>query len=153
MAISKAFPADTTFEEFYTLFNYSDLEDLMDYGSFDSMAYVLGALLGISPNACEMYFEDVYKLDDLQPSDRLKIIQSLSTEGMLSKMVEENTQLRTAMRMFYAEIMAHSKFVEDERRLLYVGMTRAKKKLYIDYYVGKASPLLDEIKYPNSFQN
>lgn len=39
-----------------------------------------------------------------------------------------------------------TKLVEEERRLLYVGVTRSKEKLFVDIPENK-SPLLDEIEY------
>lgn len=46
--------------------------------------------------------------------------------------------------MFY-DVNHVSSFVEDERRLLYVAMTRAKKNAYLAYPTSNASPLATEI--------
>lgn len=49
----------------------------------------------------------------------------------------------------YRQIIHSSKFIEEQRRLIYVGVTRAEKQIYIAYN-RDADPLLDELNIPNS---
>lgn len=57
---------------------------------------------------------------------------------------DENTQLHYATKLLYQDIINNAKFVEDERRLLYVGVTRAKKRLYLQIPENE-NPLLNEM--------
>ena len=57
---------------------------------------------------------------------------------------DENTQLRYATELLFQDIINNAKFVEDERRLLYVGVTRAKKRLYLQI-PDNENPLLNEM--------
>ena len=59
-------------------------------------------------------------------------------------MSDENTQLHYATKLLYQDIINNAKFVEDERRLLYVGVTRAKKRLYLQMPENE-NPLLNEM--------
>lgn len=53
--------------------------------------------------------------------------------------------INNTLHKCYHEIMTISANVEEERRILYVGMTRAKEMLCINFAETEPSPLLDEI--------
>lgn len=55
-----------------------------------------------------------------------------------------NSLDENAKQMLYHGIMNVSKRVEEERRLLYVGITRAKKRMIIDSFLGDDSSIIFE---------
>lgn len=57
----------------------------------------------------------------------------------------DSTIINETLRKCYHEIMKVSAIVEEERRILYVGMTRAKEMLCINFAEKEPSPLLDEL--------
>lgn len=63
-------------------------------------------------------------------------------DGFRSK---DTTIINDTLRKCYQEIMKISANVEEERRILYVAMTRAKEMLCINLAENAPSPLLDEI--------
>ena len=64
-------------------------------------------------------------------------------------MLDAITQHDELMELMYHQVMSASEFVEEERRLLYVGVTRAKQSLVIDLTNdGHNSPLLQELDIP-----
>lgn len=52
---------------------------------------------------------------------------------------------RIPSRFKGADEAERESFIEEERRLLYVGMTRAEQQLVISYREGKASPFIEDI--------
>ena len=67
------------------------------------------------------------------------------SQDVIDALKREEEPLSSAGKLLYQSLIGISRFVEDERRLLYVGVTRAKKFLCIDM-TGNYSPLLDELK-------
>ena len=64
-------------------------------------------------------------------------------------MLDAITRHDELMELMYHQVMSASEFVEEERRLLYVGVTRAKQSLVIDLTNdGHNSPLLQELDIP-----
>lgn len=59
----------------------------------------------------------------------------------------ENSEepLASAAHLLYDAVIGIAVFVEDERRLMYVGVTRAKNRLFVDM-AEHHSPLLNELK-------
>lgn len=67
------------------------------------------------------------------------------SQDVIEALKREEEPLSSAGKLLYQSLIGISRFIEDERRLLYVGVTRAKKFLCIDM-TGNYSPLLDELK-------
>lgn len=67
--------------------------------------------------------------------------------AMMMRVLHDTPEL---LNLLYHQVMAVSEFVEEERRLLYVGVTRAKKELIIDETIDGNSPLLSELKINNN---
>lgn len=67
------------------------------------------------------------------------------SQDVINVLKQEEEPLSSAGKLLYQSLIGLSRFVEDERRLLYVGVTRAKKFLCIDM-TNNYSPLLDELK-------
>ena len=62
--------------------------------------------------------------------------------GFYSK---DSTIINETLWKCYHEIMKVSATIEEERRILYVGMTRAKEMLCINFAEKEPSPVLDEL--------
>lgn len=129
LELTKKVPADLRYADFIDKLTDKDLiaelENMKCDTSLDSV--------NIFQKACE------------RQCDCAVALLGRVSPNVIDALKREEEPLSSACKLLYQDLIGISRFIEDERRLLYVGVTRAKKFLCIDM-TDNYSPLLDELK-------
>lgn len=145
MSLYREFLPNMTLEKFnkIVLQTKDPLELLSRFAQNNVTAIIRLAELTFNETECKRVIKQLFALTSEQ------VLRVSASNGKLNMeaydMISVLSSHPELVELMYHQVMAISEKVEEERRLLYVGVTRAKQSLLIDATQDHNSPLLNEL--------